>query len=84
LSFIVVLLVNDLEVRPARLNPGRDTIEDLLRVPPVTAHDGAGDDCRRVAILALDLGRGHVELLVKAGQERLEAAALLLQGCTAR
>ena len=78
------LLVDDLKIRSARLNPTRDTVEDLLRVSPVTAHDGAGDHRRRVAVLPLDLSGRYVELLVKPGQQRLEAAALLLQRCTTR
>ena len=51
------LLVDKLQVRPAGLDPCRQPVEDLLRMRPVVAHHGAGDDRRRVAVLPVDFGR---------------------------
>ena len=78
------VVIEDREVRPAHFNPCGDLRQHALGVAPVVAHHDDGDVREGVHIVLADLGRGNVELLVDLREQRLEAAALLLQRGAAR
>jgi hypothetical protein len=77
------LMVNDLQVRPARLNPARDFLQHLLGMGAFVGDDSTGQHRRLMGVLPVDFGGRNVEMAPQAGQQRLEDAAFLLERAAA-
>ncbi len=73
------MVVDDLEIGEAMFDPVRDLRKHLIPVFVTVADHSAGEDCRLMRVLVIDLSRGNIEILVERGKQRLEPTALFFQ-----
>ena len=73
------ILIHHLHIRPIALHPVCNGLQGLFEMDPVIAHHPTGDDRFLPLVLKFHLGCGNIELFMKAGQQGLEASALLFQ-----
>ena len=78
------MIVNELQIWKAVLDPVRDAGQHLSSVLVAIADHHAGNHGGAMRILVFNLGSGDIEILMERSQERLQPAALFLQGGAAR
>jgi hypothetical protein len=77
------VLVDDHHIRKTLLNPAWHLRQNAIDLSAVIADHHTRHDAFGMAVLPVNLGRRHIELSVKAGQERLDPPTLFLQRQTA-
>ena len=65
------MIVDELQIWEAVLDPGRDAGQNLISVLVAVAHHRAGYHGGAMRILVFNLGRRDIEILMERGQERL-------------
>ena len=73
------MVVNDLEIGEALLDPVRDLRKHFVPMLAAVADHRAGEYRRLMCVLMFDLRRGDVELLMERRKERIQPTALFLQ-----
>ncbi len=73
------MVVDDLEIGEALLDPIRDLRKHFVSVLAAVADHRAGEDGRLMCVLMFDLRRGDVEILMERRKERLQPTALFFQ-----
>ena len=73
------MIVDELQIWEAVLDPVRDSGQNLISVFVAVADHRAGEDRRLMCVLVIDLRRGNIEILVERGKQRLQPTALFLK-----
>jgi hypothetical protein len=73
------IFIHHLHIQPITFQPPHEALQGSLKMNPVISYHSTDNDRFLPHILQIHLGSGDIELFVKAGQERLEPPALLLQ-----
>ncbi len=73
------MVVDDLEIGEALLDPVRDLRKHLIPVFVTVADHCTSEDRRLMGVLVIDLRCGNIEILVERGKERLQPTALFFQ-----